>query len=330
MLHVLPCGILCAKLTGRMISLVAPKRNEVIEHPKMFNASRMGCLNTAAQRVFTAGSREPDYTYDSPRHNYERGRLMRLSKKRKGEVIGAVNQRFQTVPQKTFTITSDETNGVFHRHICDYDSVSGVFIWLNQDPIQEAGGLNLYGYVHNNPINAIDPLGLWNLWSPMTWGVPTGLGTSIWNSLNPLDASTGYSLLAASQSDAAFLDGINPFGNPFANMGLYDPCDSWNKWSRGVGTATGIAESLLGVTAAAAAAADWLAPEVPSGISELQAEADYIDAVSQDWNSAEVILQDMERMGMDTSGRGPLGGPPPIWDRPFPPPEDPLGPWSNN
>jgi hypothetical protein len=105
----------------------------------MFNASRMGCLNTAAQRVFTAGSREPDYTYDSPRHNYERGRLMRLSKKRKGEVIGAVNQRFQPVPQKTFTITSEETNGVFHRHICDYDSVSGVFIWLNRDPLGEPG-----------------------------------------------------------------------------------------------------------------------------------------------------------------------------------------------
>ena len=32
--------------------------------------------------------------------------------------------------------------------------------WLNRDPIGEAGGLNLYGYVENDPINLWDPLGL--------------------------------------------------------------------------------------------------------------------------------------------------------------------------
>ena len=32
--------------------------------------------------------------------------------------------------------------------------------WLSRDPIAEKGGLNLYGYVGNNPFNLIDPLGL--------------------------------------------------------------------------------------------------------------------------------------------------------------------------
>ncbi len=31
--------------------------------------------------------------------------------------------------------------------------------WLNRDPIEEAGGLNLYGYVGNDPIGSHDPLG---------------------------------------------------------------------------------------------------------------------------------------------------------------------------
>jgi RHS repeat-associated protein len=32
--------------------------------------------------------------------------------------------------------------------------------WLSRDPLGERGGINLYGYVGNNPIWAIDPFGL--------------------------------------------------------------------------------------------------------------------------------------------------------------------------
>jgi RHS repeat-associated protein len=38
-----------------------------------------------------------------------------------------------------------------------YDPVTGR--WLSPDPIGEAGGINLYGYVGNNPINWVDPDG---------------------------------------------------------------------------------------------------------------------------------------------------------------------------
>jgi RHS repeat-associated protein len=35
--------------------------------------------------------------------------------------------------------------------------------WINRDPLEEDGGLNLYGFVTNDPVNKVDPLGLYEI-----------------------------------------------------------------------------------------------------------------------------------------------------------------------
>jgi len=40
-----------------------------------------------------------------------------------------------------------------------YDADTGR--WISRDPIAENGGINLYGYCLNDPVNWVDPLGLW-------------------------------------------------------------------------------------------------------------------------------------------------------------------------
>jgi RHS repeat-associated protein len=43
---------------------------------------------------------------------------------------------------------------------CGYKTASGRGKWPNRDPIQENGGLNLYSFAMNRPVNTVDFLGL--------------------------------------------------------------------------------------------------------------------------------------------------------------------------
>lgn len=47
-------------------------------------------------------------------------------------------------------------------------------IWPNRDPIEEQGGISLYGFVHNQPISRVDILGF----TPKLW---TFSGINSWD-----------------------------------------------------------------------------------------------------------------------------------------------------
>lgn len=55
----------------------------------------------------------------------------------------------------------DEETALHYNYFRDYDPSLGRYI--QSDPIGLQGGLNTYNYVEANPLNAIDPYGLWSL-----------------------------------------------------------------------------------------------------------------------------------------------------------------------
>jgi len=89
--------------------------------------------------------------------------------------------------------------------------------WLNRDPTGEAGGINLYGFVGNDPIKFSDPNGLtWLLFDKEAWeqlghdklfGDTTGTVQDP-NSQGVLSANAGYGFHPLYDADG------NPLGNP--------------------------------------------------------------------------------------------------------------------
>jgi hypothetical protein len=58
---------------------------------------------------------------------------------------------------------------------CTYKTASGRPYWPSRDPIQERGGVNLYGFVNNDGVNRWDYLGLLFDWLDLElWGDQVG------------------------------------------------------------------------------------------------------------------------------------------------------------
>ena len=83
--------------------------------------------------------------------------------------------------------------------------------WLSRDPIGEEGGINLYGYVGNNPINKIDPLGLAELYTDQTNGVTY---------FNPTPEEDGLVTSFASRSDVTD-NSLPGAAGPYSSANVY-------------------------------------------------------------------------------------------------------------
>jgi RHS repeat-associated protein len=75
-----------------------------------------------------------------------------------GELLRCEGGYARQNPFRFSTKYWDEETGLVYYGLRYYSPGSGKFI--NRDPIGEAGGLNLYGFVGNNPVNRVDVLGM--------------------------------------------------------------------------------------------------------------------------------------------------------------------------
>jgi RHS repeat-associated protein len=64
--------------------------------------------------------------------------------------------------------------------------------FLTQDPSGLGPDSNPYRYVGNDPTDATDPSGLWNLWNPLTWGTGNPNSDRWYNKINPVGESAHW------------------------------------------------------------------------------------------------------------------------------------------
>ena len=132
---------------GRFFSLAA----ETVEEDSCSSREYTG-----KKRVYSYDTTSVDTEFDYGPF----GELIRAT----GEKKDAFNFRFSTKYEDTET-------GLLYYGYRYYNAETGR--WLSRDPIEEDGGLNLYGMVGNDPVNRRDLLGLATIQAPSNANIST-------------------------------------------------------------------------------------------------------------------------------------------------------------
>lgn len=75
-----------------------------------------------------------------------------------GELLSATGEAAELCSFRSSSKYADPITGFAYYGYRFYNPNTGR--WLNRDPIEEEGGVNLYGMVGNSPVNSVDPTGL--------------------------------------------------------------------------------------------------------------------------------------------------------------------------
>ena len=78
-----------------------------------------------------------------------------------GELITATGTMAVSNPIRFSTKYRDNETGLYYYGYRYYSPSLGR--WISRDPIEEQGGLNLYAFVNNDPVNRVDWLGQWGI-----------------------------------------------------------------------------------------------------------------------------------------------------------------------
>ncbi len=105
----------------------------------------------------------------------------------------------------------DDVTGLSYYGYRFYNSAIGR--WMTRDPLGEAGGINLYGFVGNNPVNMVDPWGWYG--SDVHYGKTNMWARAI--GINLQDAE-----MIARSNESVDHGRTNPFINPFPHFQQYD------------------------------------------------------------------------------------------------------------